>query len=408
METNKELIVDWSKHLMDDIKANYLNEKRFKCSLCKYGSFYNDHIVDHIESHHDTIDAKVKRISCRKCQQSKEHETCTGMLGNVAGGKFQENIENVSEESVYPAYLRGHQGEKSHNCKQCKKSFSRAGNLNTHIMTHNRQKLHKCSLCDKEFSQAGHLREHMMTHTGEKPHLCEQCNESFSRDDTLKRHIQSHNGEKPHPCLLCHESFSRSSHLKDHKLTHSGERPHTCEWCNRTFRRAGHLKGHMLTHTGEKAHTCKLCDKAFTVAGALKKHLMTHTGEKTHTCRQCDKQFSRAGHLKRHLLSHSQSKSVILKCRENQGALQETEGEHDVTAVNKGTSSEDILYCTNVEVNESYTKEELTENSLNPNGKVTENEEAPNAIMEELMLRLLAGPLKREDGLESDTKEKKY
>ena len=58
-------------------------------------------------------------------------------------------------------------------------------------------------------------------HEGEKSHTCDICKKSFNMVGNLKQHIRIHSGDKPHKCNICEKAFTRADKLKNHK--------HTCE-----------------------------------------------------------------------------------------------------------------------------------------------------------------------------------
>ena len=57
-------------------------------------------------------------------------------------------------------------------------------------------------------------KQHMDIHTGEKTHQCRQCDKTFNRNSYLKRHILTHTGEKLYKCSQCDKTFISNNNLK--------------------------------------------------------------------------------------------------------------------------------------------------------------------------------------------------
>ena len=52
-------------------------------------------------------------------------------------------------------------------------------------VAHENKKLHKCDSCKKTFSQAGNLKTHINSvHNGQKGHKCESCGNCRALEDT--------------------------------------------------------------------------------------------------------------------------------------------------------------------------------------------------------------------------------
>ena len=119
----------------------------------------------------------------------------------------------------------------------------RADNLRTLKRVHIGGK-HDCKQCGKCFSRAGDLRRHETVHTGEKSYECKECGKCFSESGNLRKHERAHTGEKPHECKQCGKCFQLARSLRIHERVHTGEKPHECKHCGKCFAQAGNLKMH--------------------------------------------------------------------------------------------------------------------------------------------------------------------
>lgn len=228
-------------------------------------------------------------------------------------------------------------------CDVCGQTFSRTGNLTTHMRLHSGERPYSCRTCDKRFTRSDHLKTHMLLHKGDNTLVCSHCGDVFSNTAQLSLHIvDRHAGNNPFACSLCsfsciylrelkdhvkgHEgkdefgcdvckiSFNKVKDLKNHVKTHDGQSPFVCSVCKKSFRESSCLKLHMRTkHTGEKHFKCGVCGDSYVTAAKLQRHIRVHSGSRPYACEFCGKMFMDTYLLKMHLRIHTNEKPF--KCR---------------------------------------------------------------------------------------------
>ena len=107
----------------------------------------------------------------------------------------------------YTAWFR----ERRYDCVQCVKSFHRSEHLKTHMLVHTRERSYICRECNKSFSHLQAVQKELLHLEICKDKgksfvfvICVLCKKSFSYAGGLKSHILSHTGEKKtYFCKMC-------------------------------------------------------------------------------------------------------------------------------------------------------------------------------------------------------------
>ncbi|XP_051694656.2 histone-lysine N-methyltransferase PRDM9 isoform X2 [Oryctolagus cuniculus] len=280
---------------------------------CRQGLSDKSHLINGQRAH-----TGEKPYACRECGRGftvKSHlishqRTHTGEKPYAC----RECGRGFTVKSDLIRHQRTHTGEKPYACRECGQGFTVKSNLISHQRTHTGEKPYACGECGRGFTQKSHLIRHQRTHTGEKPYACRECGRGFTVKSALTTHQRTHTGEKPYACRECGRGFTVKSHLISHQRTHTGEKPYACRECGRGFTVKSDLITHQRTHTGEKPYACRECGRGFTVKSDLIRHQRTHTGEKPYACRECGRGFTQKSALIRHQRTHTGEKPYA--CRE--------------------------------------------------------------------------------------------
>ncbi|KAJ3366502.1 hypothetical protein GGF32_005504 [Allomyces javanicus] len=90
-----------------------------------------------------------------------------------------------------PATTAADDWPKVFQCPVCDKTFTRAFNLKSHVMTHSNDRPFACRYCDRTFARKHDCERHQRLHTGDRPYRCGACGIGFPRHDALARHLRS-------------------------------------------------------------------------------------------------------------------------------------------------------------------------------------------------------------------------
>ncbi|KAF9920341.1 hypothetical protein FBU30_009851 [Linnemannia zychae] len=90
------------------------------------------------------------------------------------------------------------------------------------------KRIHACHICLREFTRACNMQSHILTHSGDKPHSCSQCDQKFVRIYDKKRHMRIHNSDDgPYKCEMCPLRFKRTEPRNRHQqVVHNWNPPH--------------------------------------------------------------------------------------------------------------------------------------------------------------------------------------
>uniref|UniRef100_A0A8C5M9C5 C2H2-type domain-containing protein n=1 Tax=Leptobrachium leishanense TaxID=445787 RepID=A0A8C5M9C5_9ANUR len=282
---------------LDGRNTNYeYSGTPLKCNVCLLnfakGSQYKRHMRDH--------ERNDKPFRCDQCPISFNIEF------NLTLHKATHNVDNPT-------------------CPVCNKKFSRVASLKSHIMIHEKEEILICAECGDEFTLQSHLSIHMEDHRqelmGNKTYNCKSCKKTFETPLQLKEHMKTHfkirfanarsynrNIDRSgfsYTCPHCGKTFQKPSQLTRHIMIHTGERPFKCTLCRKAFNQKGALATHMAKHTGEKPHACSLCPAAFSQKGNLQSHILrVHSEVKNGIpfhCAHCTCIFKSLGSLNTHI-----------------------------------------------------------------------------------------------------------
>ncbi|KAJ3373295.1 hypothetical protein GGF31_000728 [Allomyces arbusculus] len=108
--------------------------------------------------------------------------------------KTQKDVSSSTADAAgvtSPATTAADDRPKVFQCPVCEKTFTRAFNLKSHVMTHSNSRPYVCRYCDRTFARKHDCERHQRLHTGDRPYRCGACGVGFPRHDALARHLRS-------------------------------------------------------------------------------------------------------------------------------------------------------------------------------------------------------------------------
>uniref|UniRef100_A0A1Q3F480 Uncharacterized protein n=1 Tax=Culex tarsalis TaxID=7177 RepID=A0A1Q3F480_CULTA len=328
-------VFDSHSDLMVHLIGKHGSTEGFTCAECNDGhkfptiQQYNYHMAYH--------DVSKRPLKCNFCPIRYRSEAALKRHENSKHGAKHKLQERVAREcqchecgKVFSAQWQltqharyNHRGVKARfECKVCKRNFSTALGLRTHILSsHAGHRPFQCESCDANYRTAADLKHHVMSvHEGKKPFRCGSCDISFrtKREYVNHRHNEHRNRRVYYSsCKLCPEIPQSNADLLAHiAACHADEEyPRVkCPHCPETFLTAlsqGHHK--RVAHKEYLPMECKICGKKYSTKISLNEHVnVVHLGKPatinrkskpeptSWTCPTCGKQFSSKQNMQRH------------------------------------------------------------------------------------------------------------
>ncbi|XP_053546976.1 zinc finger protein 436 [Bombina bombina] len=258
----------------------------------------------------NTVNYTVEDVTVNERKQGTERLS----IGNISakskvkvqyslkdGGFCQRMLRSSivnKDELTHKLYLSGSQRpiepERSYNCVECGKRFSKISDLRLHQASH-RMKMKPFNGCIIQ------LKTNPRVQVGQK-----LASENFSHAGSVK----NISGAKSVTCVVYDKNGNANSVMQSQK-TLMRERRFICKFCGKRFQNNSNLIGHERIHTGEKPFECQECGKTFSQKANLTTHQRLHTGERPFVCINCGKGFAQKINLLTHEKTHTKKRKKI-------------------------------------------------------------------------------------------------
>ena len=217
------------------------------CNMCENSFAGNDRLRIHMAKKHNR---GMHELQCDKCPY-KTHRADSLKRHRQALHDIYDISSPIDKKSLV--------------CEQCGYTTNRPRSMREHLQVVHDGVKYTCELCGKTFSRDGNLKTHMQIHSGVM-FMCDQCDFTTNRKESLTSHVRfKHMGVK-FPCNLCSGSFTRERDLKRHidtmhrdPTSEEANAPkvrYPCNICGKTFCRERDMRRHVrLIHTDSESES---------------------------------------------------------------------------------------------------------------------------------------------------------
>lgn len=158
------------------------------------------------------------------------------------------------DQNSLARHRKTHTGDRPFQCLECHKNFPTSTALRRHLTLHNSQSRPlPCIYCGRRFVEKASLMKHEQSHlpNGQRTHTCDICQKTFLHLADLNLHKRNHDTDKKFDCEVCGREFNRLNNLQRHMMVHqqqgANEEILSCDVCGITYKFMSSLTRHMVT-----------------------------------------------------------------------------------------------------------------------------------------------------------------
>ncbi|XP_015190589.1 PREDICTED: zinc finger protein ZFP69-like [Polistes dominula] len=158
------------------------------------------------------------------------------------------------DQNSLARHRKTHTGDRPFQCLECHKNFPTSTALRRHLTLHNSQSRPlPCIYCGRRFVEKASLMKHEQSHlpNGQRTHTCDICQKTFLHLADLNLHKKNHDTDKKFDCEVCGREFNRLNNLQRHMMVHqqqgANEEILSCDVCGITYKFMSSLTRHMVT-----------------------------------------------------------------------------------------------------------------------------------------------------------------
>jgi hypothetical protein len=277
-------------------KQSLHQKERFCCFHCKYKGKTKNHLREHVNNQHATLEA-VNWFHCNECQF-----TSKSYFSLCRHKKLQHSADTVQwysrdkceYKTKYNSYLKQH----------------KVINLSADAI-----QWYNCDKCEFKTKWDHSLKRHKKNHLSTsdvKWYRCDKCKFKTKRKDKLELHKNinpSADAVQWHSCNRCEYKTKNNSHLKEHKKIHLSAHAvqwYNCDKCEFKTKWKENLKRHTKLHLSADAlqwHSCDKCEYTTLYNRHLERHKTIHLAGHAvqwYNCDKCEFKTKSKENLKRH------------------------------------------------------------------------------------------------------------